>query len=210
MSRAEFHHAYERAPKHFKAELIGGIVYVASPLRRPHGTHHLDLGTLLGFYKGHTTGVEAGDNATVFLADNSEPQPDLYLRILPEFGGQSGTSKDEYVTGAPELIIEVAHASHSLDLHGKREDYAANGVREYLVATLADQRLRWFDLANDRELAADSDGVVRVRQFPGLWIDPVALFAANFPKLMGTLQQGIDSAEHAAFIDRLAKAKKVL
>jgi hypothetical protein len=38
MTRAEFHRIYEQTLKNFKAELIGGIVFVASPLKRPHGT----------------------------------------------------------------------------------------------------------------------------------------------------------------------------
>ena len=208
MSREEFHRLYKQAPKHFKAELIGGIVYVASPLRRPHGTHHLRLGGLLAFYEGYTPGVEAGDNATVFLGDDSEPQPDLFLRVLPECGGQSGTNKDDYITGAPELLIEVADSCRTLDLHGKREDYASHGVREYLVATLSDQRMRWFDLSASQELAADNDGIVRVRQFPGLWIHPESFFALDFRKLMEALQQGITSPEHAAFVDRLSKARQ--
>jgi hypothetical protein len=40
MSRQEFHRLYENAPKGFKAELIGGVVHVASPLRRAHANHH--------------------------------------------------------------------------------------------------------------------------------------------------------------------------
>ena len=204
MNREEFHRLYEKTPKNFKAELIGGTVYVASPLRRPHGTQHLRLGSLLAVYEGYTPGVEAGDNVTVLLGDESEPQPDLFLRVLPEFGGQSGTNKDEYITGAPELLIEVAHSSHSLDLHGKREDYASHGVREYLVATLTDQRIRWFDLSANQELAADKDGIIRARQFPGLWIHP----ELDFRKLMDTLQLGINSPEHAAFVERLSKARQ--
>jgi len=208
MSRTVFHRLYEQTPKHFKAELIGGIVYVASPLRRPHGTHHLELGTLLGIYQGHTPGVEAGDNTTVLLGDDSEPQPDLYLRILSEFGGQSGTTKEEYVIGAPELLIEVAHSSRALDLHGKLDDYAANGVREYLVAVLEDRQMRWFDLHANQELSADKDGIIRVRQFPGLWIHSESLFANDFRRLMDTLQQGIDSTEHADFVAHLSRQKK--
>ena len=37
LSREEFHRIYEQMPEDFKAELIGGIVYVASPMRLPHG-----------------------------------------------------------------------------------------------------------------------------------------------------------------------------
>src|SRR5438270_6929222 len=120
-------------PGDFEAELIGGIVYVASPLKRRHGTNHLPLGNLLFAYEDHTPGVESGDNATILLGDEGEPQPDLFLRILPEFGGQSRTTDDDYVEGAPELVAEIAHSSRSIDLHRKREDYTRYGVWEYLV-----------------------------------------------------------------------------
>lgn len=208
MSRDEFHRLYENAPKSFKAELIGGVVHVASPLRCAHGNHHGHLAMLFSAYEFNTPGVEMGDNVTVILGDQSEPQPDLYLRVLPEFGGQSATTADDYVDGAPELVAEVSHSSRSIDLHAKREDYARNGVREYLVMSLADTRLRWFDLPSNSELSADGDGVIRVRSFPGLWIDAQSLFARDFRRLMEIFQQGIDDPQHAAFIDRLAQARR--
>jgi Uma2 family endonuclease len=208
MTREEFHRLYQRTPEEFKAELIGGTVYVASPLRNPHAIHHVELNGVLFYYKAYTPGVQAGDNATLFLSNESEPQPDLYLRILPEFGGQSRINDDEYVVGAPELVIEVAHSSRSLDLHGKRNDYTVNGVREYLVATLEDRRLRWFDLSADTELAADADGIIRLRQFPGLWIHVESVFTPDSRKLMEVLQQGISSPEHSAFVERLTNARQ--
>src|SRR5262249_9877106 len=101
MSREEFHRIYEKMPEDFKAELIGGIVYVASPLSLRHGTNHLPLRTLLFAYEEHTQDVQSGDNATVILGDEGEPQPDLFLRILPAYGGQSRTSAEDYVFWAP-------------------------------------------------------------------------------------------------------------
>jgi Uma2 family endonuclease len=208
MSRVEFHRLYENAPRNFKAELIGGVVHVASPLRVAHGNHHGHLAMLFSAYEFNTPGVEMGDNVTVILGDQSEPQPDLYLRVLPEYGGQSATSTDDYVDGAPELVAEVAHSSRSIDLHAKREDYARNGVREYLVMSLSDARLRWFDLASNCELSADTDSVIRVRSFPGLWIDAQALFSRDFRKLMAIFQQGIDDPAHAAFVEQLANSRR--
>jgi Uma2 family endonuclease len=111
MNREEFHRLYEQTPEGFKAELIGGIVYVASPLFPAHGKPHLLLGLVVGTYEGHTPGVDASDNTTVLLGDEGEPQPDLYLRILPEYGGQSSTGDNECVVGAPELVIEVCDAA---------------------------------------------------------------------------------------------------
>jgi Uma2 family endonuclease len=206
MSREEFHRIYEQMPPSFKAELIGGIVYVASPLSIRHGNPHALLATVFGTYELSTPGVESGDNTTVLLGAESEPQPDLFLRILPDHGGQSRTFRDEYVQGAPELVAEVAHSSRSIDLHAKRNDYAHHGVREYLVLSVRDRRLFWFDLRADQELTPDDDGILRARCFPGLWIDVEALLTKD-PRLMAVLAQGLATPEHAAFVQSLAQAK---
>ena len=204
MTQAEFHRIYERMPAHFKAELIGGIVYVASSLRLGHGTKHIALGSVLFVYESLTPGTQSGDNATVILGDESEPQPDLFLRVLPAHGGRSTTTPQDYVQGPPELVIEVAHASRAIDLNAKRDDYAAAGVPEYLVYLVDDRLLRWFDLTGGRELGLPADGIVRVGQFPGLWIDTVALAARDHGKLMATLAKGLATPEHAEFVRLLA------
>lgn len=203
MTRQEFHRIYEQMPEDFKAELVGGT---ASPLRRRHGNEHLRLGSVLAGYEGATPGVEAGDNTTILLGDDGEPQPDLFLRILPQHGGQSRTTDDDYVEGGPELLIEIAHSSRALDLHGKKSDYGRHGVREYVVWTLADNRFHWFDLPAGRQLVPEVDGMLRVRTFPGLWINLPALVAKDYNRLMATLQQGLASPEHAAFVEQLRKA----
>jgi Uma2 family endonuclease len=213
MTRAEFHRIYEQMPDDFKAELIGGIVYVASPLRLQHGTGHPFLSVVFVAYAGHTRGLEVGDNTTVLLGEQSEPQPDLFLRILTEYGGQSGTTKDpstgedEYVDDAPELVAEIAHSSRSIDLHSKREDYRRYGVLEYLVLSVKEKQLRWFDLPNNRELQIDPDGVLRAKTFPGLWVHCESLFAKDYQGLMSILNQGLGTPEHAAFVQRLADAR---
>jgi len=206
MSQAEFHRIYEQMPEDFRAELIGGIVYVASPLKVPHSKYHLPLGSLLFHYESATPGVEAGDNATIILGKKNEPQPDNYLRILPEFGGQSRTRK-KYVVGAPELLAEIAHSSRSIDLHRKKDEYARHGVLEYLVLCVGEQQLRWFDLWRDHEYSPDADGVARIRCFPGLWIQIEALMARNAQRLMATLSQGLGSPDHAEFVRQLAARK---
>jgi Uma2 family endonuclease len=206
MSREEFHKLYEQMPEDFKAELIGGIVYVASPLRLSHGEPHARLVMALSIYAGRTPGVQASDNTTVMLGDDGEPQPDLFLRILPDYGGQSSTTADEYVLGAPELIVEVAHSSQAIDLHAKKEMYAKYGCKEYIVACIREQQLRWFDLAADKELSPDSAGILRTGTFPGLWLNGPALFANDFDQLMATLEQGLATPEHSAFVQQLSAA----
>lgn len=203
MTQREFHRVYERMPEDMNAELVEGVVYMASPLGIEHGRRHVHLGTLLTLYEAATPGVQAVDNATLILSGVDEPQPDLSLRILPEFGGQSQT-QDNYIVGAPELIVEVAHSNRAIDLHAKRRAYARHGGIEYLVADLEEARLRWIDLRADQDLTADPDGVCRMRTFPGLWIDGPALFASDLARLTATLNAGLGTPEHAAFVAALA------
>jgi Uma2 family endonuclease len=203
MSREEFQRLYEGAPEDFKAELIGGTVYVASPFKLGHGEPHLLLGVLLVTYASRTPGVRPSDNTTVVLADNTELQPDLLLRVLQEYGGQSSTTKDDYVKGAPEFIVEIAHSSQAVDLHAKKDEYARHGVLEYLVCCINEQRFRWFDLGADVELQTDSAGIVRVSSFPGLWINGPALLAHDYATLMTTLEEGLATPDHAAFVREL-------
>lgn len=208
MSQPEFHRLYSQMPEDFKAELIGGIVYVASPLRLGHGTGHFEMNGLFWTYTGHTPGVECSDNTTVILGEQGELQPDLFIRILPECGGQSRTTDDDYVSGPPELIVEVAYSSGSIDLHDKRKEYVRHGVLEYIVLNQRDRRLHWFDLRVGQELSPDADGVYRIRTFPGLWIHGEALLARDFQRLMATLNAGLATKEHAEFVQRLAQARK--
>lgn len=160
LSQGEFHRRYETCAEDVKAELIGGIVYVASPTGDAHGRGTLELGTLLGLYQARTPGVAAGHDATTILADDSEPQPDLRLRLLPEVGGQSRVNRAGYLQGALELVIEVAHSSVAIDLHAKKEDYRRHGVREYLALCLRERRLVAFEFeaGRPRPRASDADG----------------------------------------------------
>lgn len=141
----------------------------------------------------------------MILGEKSEPQPDLYLRILPELGGSS-TTEDDYVCGAPEFVIEVAHSTAAIDLHDKKDDYERSGVAEYLVICLEEGRTYWFDLVGGRTRKVPAGGIVRSKAFPGLWIDTQALFRGDLNRMVQVLNDGLASAEHARFARRLAKA----
>jgi Uma2 family endonuclease len=208
LTQPEFHRRYEAMPDNVKAELIGGIVYMSSPLRRPHATHHVKLSLVVGHYEAATPGTEALDNATTILGEQSEPQPDLALRILPEFGGRCRTDDREYLVGPPEWIAEIAHSTEALDLHDKKEDYQQAGVLEYLVLSLREKRLYWFDLKRKREIRPDAQGIYRSRVFPGLWLDGPALLARHAARLIEVIQHGVASPAHARFVARLQARRR--
>ena len=156
-------------------------------------------------YWGATPGTQVRDNATAILSEESEPQPDAALIIEPEHGGQSRLSEDGYATGPPELIVEVASSSESIDLHAKRRDYEQAGVLEYVVVVLRQRVVRWFVLQDGtyRDMEADASGMFKSSVFPGLWLDAPALLRRDGRQVMATLQQGLETPEHAAFVQQL-------
>ena len=95
------------------------------------------------------------------------PQPDAYLRILAEHGGQAKVGSDGYILGTPELVGEVAASSASYDLHEKLQAYQRNGVREYVVWRTQDQAIDWFFLRGDKFklLPADTDGILKAKSY---------------------------------------------
>jgi Uma2 family endonuclease len=113
---------------------------------------------------------------------------------------------DDYVEGAPELIVEVAASSASYDLHDKLTVYRRSGVQEYIVWRTYDNRLDWFRLREGEYvlLEPDAEGVVRSEMFPGLWLDVPALLEGNLAKVLAVLQSGLAIAEHADFVKRLS------
>jgi hypothetical protein len=208
MSQAEFHRRYADYPEDEKFELIGGIVYIASPLRYGHGRPHQLVSMVLGVYQSKTPGVDAYDNVTTILGEDSEVQPDLSLRILPAYGGRTRDTEDEYIAGGPELATELAYSSRAIDLHQKKEDYRRAGVMEYLVVSLEEQKLHWFHFQTESLILPDKKGIYRSSVFPGLWIDARALFASDSARLLRLVLQGTRSREHAAFVRQLRNARR--
>jgi Uma2 family endonuclease len=207
LTKEEFLRRWEAHPEIKLAELIGELVFMPSPVSVEHGDTDNDMGTWLGVYKAATPGTAAGHNTTSFLLDDV-PQPDLNLRVLPQFGGKSWV-EDNYLHGIPELVTEVSRSSASYDLHLKLGLYEAAKIPEYVVVLLFEREIRWHVLIEDRYAAMppDADGVWRSRVFPGLWLDGAALLAGDLGQVLARLQQGLQSPEHERFVGELAARK---
>jgi Uma2 family endonuclease len=209
LDQPAFHERYEAMPPETRAELVGGVVYMPSPMRLDHGKPSRFVAGWLFQYESHTPGVEGADGATVKLDRKGEPQPDHLLLIPAALGGLSGVDEEGYLTGAPELIVEVSRSSRSYDLNQKKADYERAGVREYLVVELDPDVIHWFIRRGRRftDLPPGPDGVHRSEIFPGLGLDGEALFAEDRRRLIRVLKRGLRSPEHAAFVAKLARAK---
>ncbi|MGB5595437.1 MAG: Uma2 family endonuclease [Crocosphaera sp.] len=205
LTRLEFETRYQQMTHVKKAELIEGIVYMGSPLRiNKHGAPHANIMAWLGFYKAYTNGVQIGDNCTVRLDPENEPQPDALLRI--ETGGQSIISEDGYVEGSPELLVEIAASTVSIDLHDKLKAYRRNQVQEYLVWRVDDNEIDWFRLKEEKyiNLQPDEKGIIKSEIYTGLWLDINALLRGDLATVLEVLQQGIATPEHQNFVNQLS------
>lgn len=207
LTREEFLRRWEELPNLKFAELLEGVVYVPSPVSVSHGSHDGPAITWVTVYAGFTPGCEAGSNATWLMLEDA-PQPDAYLRILPEYGGQSKEERG-LGKGAPELVVEVGLSSAASDLGPKLRLYRAAGVQEYVNVLVEESRLIWRRLAGGdwSNIEPGEDGLLRSAVFPGLWLDPEAMLKKDVPRLLEVLQLGIQSAEHREFVAKLGARK---
>src|SRR5437868_7006490 len=139
LTRVEFERRYASMRDVKNAELIEGVVYIPSPVSNEHSKAHFDAIAWMSHYAAFTPGVLGGDNGTLRLDLDNEPQPDAFLHILASHGGRVRIDEDGYVVGAPEWVGEVSASSVSIDLHAKLHVYRRSGVREYIVWRVEDQ-----------------------------------------------------------------------
>ena len=107
LTAREFFRRYEADPAVARAELIGGVVYVNAcrvvingeervmpPISGGgHGRPQADATAWLWIYAAQTPVVAAFGPTTVRMADNTTPEPDALLTILPECGGPGGVGR---------------------------------------------------------------------------------------------------------------------
>lgn len=202
---AEFLRRYEAMPDLKKAELIEGKVFVGSPVSVVHSRPDGLVQTWLGTYSAHTPGTECLPNTTIIFDSDNVYQPDTLLRLLPERGGRTQVNSDDYLVGPPELVVEIVRSGVSIALHEKLAVYRRSGVREYLVWRVIEERFDWLCLeGNDYHTnAADQNGIVHSRVFPGLDLNVPALLAMKGAEVLATLQAGLASPAHSAFVNAL-------
>jgi len=204
--RDEFLRRWEALPEVKHAELIGGMVYMPSPISLDHRSHDGLVIGWLTYYAARTPGCDAGSNGTWLMLEDA-PQPDADMRILPEYGGQSWV-EGPYCAGAPELAAEVSLSSASYDLGPKMELYRIAGVREFVAVLLGERSVVWYRLVGGKyvPLQPGADGLLRSVVFPGLWLDADAVLALNGVRIFDVLDLGLRSPEHQDFVRLLRPA----
>ena len=201
LSRREFLARWAAHPEIKKAELIGGIVYLAGQETAEHGEMQAAMIGLCGYYAASTPGIQSGCNTTILMLGDA-PQPDVHLRIVRPDGDD--------LTVAPEAVVEICLSDAAYDLHPKLDLYERAGVKEYIALLLHERETRWHRLTPDgyEPMPASAGGIYRSTSFPGLWIDAKGLFAGDTDQVLSVLQAGLKTREHAEFVAWLGRQRK--
>ena len=190
LTLTEFLRRYEDMPGVKKAQLIEGVVHMPSPVRvthsRPDG---LLQGWLFTYASEHA--LEVLPNATLLLDTENAFQPDAILCSPPRKGGRVWLNTKSYLCGSPELVVEIASSTASIDLRDKLRVYRRLEVAEYIVWRTEDAEIDWFVLEEGQyfKMKPDRHGKLRSRIFPGLVLDLAAALACDKAKVLAALRK---------------------
>lgn len=221
LCRDEFERLCESMSMMYRAELIDGIVSISPPSgAKRSGRLHARIMTWLGLYEAETIGFDVRDQIPVRLNLDTVVQPDIVLIFKPEPDQQTAiapaaiapavivkseaadsryVTDSRYVNGGPELIVENIDGWDSIDLTARKAIYGKNGVQEYLVWRSLEEEVDWFYWEHGIYMALlmDTDGLIRSRACPGLWLDRDALLAGDMQAVLAGLHLGLQwSSDH--------------
>lgn len=137
----------ELVPEHQKADLLDGVIHLASPESLDANDLFTWLLRLVGdFAEEHDLGKVYGSRVAFRLEEKSGPEPDIAFvdkkRLhLREVG---------YFRGPPDLAVEiVSPESVERDYIHKRGTYEKHGVREYLIVDEHEESVTFLRLGSN-------------------------------------------------------------
>ena len=172
----------ERIPEGLKADLIDGVIYVASPDNIEH--HDIDMWhtEVLRRYlrKRKIKGRVFGCRVAFRLDDENGPEPDLAY-VGPD---RVHLVRKTFIKGPPDWTLEIiSPSSVERDYRKKRAQYERFGVTEYWIIDPLEQRMTCYRLgANGKYKEIRSrDGKIHSQVIPGFWVKPAWCWQSPLP-----------------------------
>ncbi len=181
---------YRLVPDGQKADLIDGVIYMASPDSLRH--NHLTL-FVSRLFQGYLEAKGLGGDVTVSrfafeLTPHRAPEPDVaYVR--PE---RTHLLSEVSMRGGPDIAVEiVSRDSRNRDYGEKRQLYQDAGVPEYWIIDPIQERVEFLVLHEGRYQLAplEENRMFRSRALGGLWIDVGWLLADPLPPVSRCLAE---------------------
>jgi Uma2 family endonuclease len=178
-----------------KADLIDGVIYMASPENIEANDLFLWLIVVMRlFARKKKLGKIYGSRVACRLDNKSAPEPD----ILFVANKNRDRLKRGGVEGPPDLAIEiVSPESVERDYDKKRRQYQRFKIPEYWIIDEHERKVTLLRLdarGKYREVAARK-GIFHSQALEGFWLDPNWLWQEPFPDELEILKQLL--GEHA-------------
>jgi Uma2 family endonuclease len=165
-----------------KADLIGGVIYMASPDNMDANDLFVWLLRLLAdIVEIKDLGKVNGSRAAYRVNQANSPEPDVaFIRR-----GRTNLVRRGFVNGPPDLAIEIVSPdSVERDYETKRDLYQDAGVQEYWIVDEVEHKVTLLRLAANgkyREVRSRR-GELHSRVVPGFWLRPEWLWQRPLPK----------------------------
>jgi Uma2 family endonuclease len=189
----------ERIPEGLKADLIEGVIYVASPDNIQHYDVNSWLQMLISRYlkERKIEGRLFGYKIAFRLSEKNGPEPDLaYLR--PE---SCIRIRNTYIDGPPDLAVEIVSPdSVERDYEKKRDQYESAAVAEYWIIDPLEERLTCYRLGKNgryKEIRA-RNGRIHSDVIPRFWVNPAWFWQSPLPDEDETLREIMRTANGKA------------
>jgi Uma2 family endonuclease len=171
-----------------KAEWVNGEVIVHMPDAPKHNAIAIWLTKVMGLFIDRLNlGVLFGSTVEIRLP-GLRRVPDLCFVVRE----RQEIVKATRIEGAPDLIVEIVSPdSVERDWRDKYYEYEANGVREYWIIDLNNQRLRAYQRGADGRFAPidEADGKIASQVLAGFWVRPSDLWQDPLPSTVTVLQE---------------------
>ena len=170
-----------------KADLINGVIYMASP----ESVEHNDLvswfdGVLRVFLEDRRLGRVTVNRVAYRLTERDAPEPDIAI-VRAE---RQAIMKSGHVAGAPDLAIEIVSPdSIHRDYEEKRRQYDEAGVKEYWIIDPLDCSATFMVRGPSGLVGVHiENNIFRSQAVPGFWIDVRWLWERPLPFVLPTIQ----------------------
>lgn len=175
-----------------KADLLDGVIYMASPENTDANELFVWLVSLFhDFVEIHGLGKVYGSRVAFRLDDENAPEPDI------AFVGKNNLHrvKRGRVHGPPDLAVEIVSPdSIERDYQKKRQKYEEEAVPEYWIVDEIEETVTLLRLGADgkyREVKPRK-GEHHSTVLKGFWLRPEWLFRAPRPRKVDALQMILD------------------
>jgi Uma2 family endonuclease len=172
-----------------KADLIDGVIYMASPENTDANELFVWLLSLFhDFVEFHDLGRIYGSRVAFRLDEKNAPEPDIaFVARRNLHRVQRGR-----VEGPPDLAVEIVSPdSVERDYETKKRKYAEAGVPEYWIIDEMAEQVTLLSLAAGSKYreVKPKKGILRSKLLPGFWLRPEWLWQAPRPRKAEILAQ---------------------